>query len=165
MWNQDGRQYRKSLDPDNVRKWTEIVLRAICWQKEYFEKPNFIAQAKRKLVEKNDDNRHHHHSHQRANIVTGSPGLLCANNCSRSLRSCRNWKPIDEGKFVMTSAYTRPKVPSSVLQTVGVVQERLCKGRDGGIQYMQLLDVPLAFVLFCQNWLIWWRTGTPWTHS
>ena len=50
----------------------------------------------------------------------------------------------------MTSAYTRPKVPSSVLQTVGVVQERLCKGRDGGIQYMQLLDVPLAFVLFCR---------------
>ena len=144
--------------------WTEIALRAVCWQKEYFERPNFISRPKRKLVENNDDNRHHPH-HQRANIVTGSPGLLCANNCSRSLRSCRNWKPIDEGKFVMKSAYTRLKVPTSILQTLGIGQERLRKGREGGIQFMQLLDVPPAFVLFCQNWLIWWRTGTPWTHS
>ena len=81
--------------------WTEIALRAVCWQKEYFERPNFISRPKRKLVGNNDDN--HHHPHQRANIVTGSPGILCANNWSRSLRSCRNWKPIDEGKFVMKS--------------------------------------------------------------
>ena len=51
----------------------------------------------------------------------------------------------------MKSAYTRLKVPKSVLQTVGVGQERLCKGRDGGIQFMQLLDVPPAFALFSQN--------------
>ena len=144
--------------------WTEIALRAVCWQKEYFERPNFISRPKRKLVENNDDNRHHPH-HQRANIVTGSPSLLCANNWSRSLHSCRNWKLIDEGKFVMKSAYTRLKVPTSILQTLGIGQERLSKGREGGIQFMQLLDVPPAFVLFCQNWLIWWRTGTPWTHS
>ena len=143
--------------------WTEIALRAVCWQKEYFERPNFISRPKRKLVGNNDDN--HHHPHQRANIVTGSPGLLCANNWSRSLHSCSNWKPIDEGKFVMKSAYTRLKVPTSVLQTVGLGQERLCKRRDGGIHYMQLLDVPPAFVLSFQNWPIWWRTGTPWTHG
>ena len=137
--------------------WNRLDSRMLT--KRYFERPNFISRPKRKLVENNDDNHHHHHPHQRANIVTGSPGLLCANNWSRSLHSCRNWKAVDEGKFVMKSAYTRLKVPRFVLQTVGVGQERLCKGRDGGIQFMQLLDVRPAFVLFCQNWLIWWRTG------
>ena len=51
----------------------------------------------------------------------------------------------------MKPAYTRLKVPTSVLQTVEVGQERLCKRRNGGIHYMQLLDVPPDLCYFTKT--------------